>query len=187
LRDCAQHRKTNQTKVPFRASNAVNAFKTIPEKYRIARNNFRYQNFRDIALSTLLGSDVHVIDAFRVTEPAFDLSEDRVHFPPWVYGELAGRLTYHPVLQYRQADRRTGQICRCLVLSRVSFSSPFERLFKAHARAGWHSTVHSITPPSAGRLGIMPSNQTQNLTSQARDSASCLYLYLIIRSNHCLV
>jgi hypothetical protein len=89
LNDWAVRLKKNQTKLQFRVSNAVNPFKTIPEKIRIARNNFRYQNFRDIALSNLLGSDVHVIDAFRVTEPVFDLSEDHVHFPAWVYGELA--------------------------------------------------------------------------------------------------
>jgi hypothetical protein len=89
LSDWAVRLEKNQTKVQFRASNAVNPFKTIPEKYVIARNNFRYQMFRDVALSTLLASDVHVIDAFRATEPVFDLSEDHVHFPPWVYGELA--------------------------------------------------------------------------------------------------
>jgi len=89
LSERAQRLKLNQTKVQFRVSNAVNPFKTVPQKLAIARNNFRYQMFRDVALSTLLASDVHVMDAFRISEPVFDLSEDQVHFPPWVYGELA--------------------------------------------------------------------------------------------------
>lgn len=89
LSDRAQRLKLNQTRVQFRVSNAVNPFKTVPQKLAIARNNFRYQMFRDMALSTLLASDVHIIDAFRISEPVFDLSEDHVHFPPWVYGELA--------------------------------------------------------------------------------------------------
>lgn len=89
LSDRAQRLKLNQTKVQFRVSNAVNPFKTVPQKLAIARNNFRYQMYRDTALSTLMASDVHVMDAFRISEPIFDLSEDHVHFPPWVYGELA--------------------------------------------------------------------------------------------------
>lgn len=89
LSDWALALKSNQTKVQFRVSNAVNPLKTIPEKYVIARNNFRYHMFRDVAMSTLADSNVRVMDAFRVTEPVFDLSEDHVHYPPWVYGELA--------------------------------------------------------------------------------------------------
>jgi len=89
LSNWALHLKTNQTRVQFRVPNAVNPFKTIPEKYVIARNNFKYQMIRDVAVSTFLTSDVHVMDAFRVTEAVFDLSEDHVHFPSWVYSELA--------------------------------------------------------------------------------------------------
>lgn len=89
LSDWALRLKQNQSRVQFRVSNAVNPFKTFPKKLAIARNNFKYRMFRDVARSTLLGSDVHVMDAFRVTEPIFDLSSDHVHFHPWVYGELA--------------------------------------------------------------------------------------------------
>ena len=89
LSNWAHSLKTNQTKIQFRVTNAVNPFRTIPEKYVIARNNFRYQMSRDVAVSTLLNSDVHVMDAFRVTEPVFDLSADHVHYPTWVYDELA--------------------------------------------------------------------------------------------------
>ena len=101
LSDWAHRLKTNQTKIQFRASNAVNPFKTIPEKYAIARNNFRYQMFRDVALSALLDSDVHVMDAFRVTEPVFDLSADHVHYPSWVYDELA-RLFYKSLCKMKE-------------------------------------------------------------------------------------
>ena len=89
VREWAQRLEGNQTKIQFRVSNAVNPFKTAPEKLTIARNNFRYQMFRDVVLSSLRGSQIHVMDAFRATEAVFDLSEDHVHFPPWVYGELA--------------------------------------------------------------------------------------------------
>ena len=109
LSDYAQHLKINQTKVQFRVSNAVNPFKTIPEKLAVARNNFRYQMFRDVALSTLLDSDVHVMDAFRVTEPVFDLSEDHVHFPPWVYGEL-GRLFFNSLCDVDNHPNQRGTL-----------------------------------------------------------------------------
>ena len=94
VREWAQRLEGNQTQIQFRVSNAVNPFKTVPKKLTIARNNFRYQMFRDLVLSSFRGSQVHVMDAFRATEAVFDLSEDHVHFPPWVYGELARIFLY---------------------------------------------------------------------------------------------
>ena len=89
MKDWAAVLNKNNSMFQFRTTNAVNPFKAVPPKLTIARNNVRTRSFRDMALSTLGLASIPVLDAFEMTEAVFDQSADHVHYPEWIYAEIA--------------------------------------------------------------------------------------------------